>query len=125
MAVWLAYHTGHVAPENSPWAIMFAAPDPIVSLADELRPLCAGGLPDLATIATVKLFDTPSADFQRVLNINLNGVVYGCRAFGPRMDSGRAGSRTDRGSKNSSSTGRSPETAAARLMPSTLMREPR
>jgi NAD(P)-dependent dehydrogenase (short-subunit alcohol dehydrogenase family)/pimeloyl-ACP methyl ester carboxylesterase len=29
--------------------------------------------------------DTPSDEFQRVLDINLNGVVHGCRAFAPMM----------------------------------------
>ncbi|MGH3724658.1 MAG: SDR family NAD(P)-dependent oxidoreductase [Mycobacterium sp.] len=38
-----------------------------------------------------RFFDTPSADFQRVLNINLGGVVYGCRAFGPRMAERKSG----------------------------------
>ncbi|WP_330232301.1 SDR family oxidoreductase [Nocardia sp. NBC_00508] len=30
-------------------------------------------------------FETPSAEFDRVLRINLGGVVNGCRAFGPAM----------------------------------------
>lgn len=29
--------------------------------------------------------DTSSEDFQRVMDVNFNGVVYGCRAFAPRM----------------------------------------
>lgn len=29
--------------------------------------------------------DTPSGQFQRVMDINFNGVVYGCRAFAGRM----------------------------------------
>jgi NAD(P)-dependent dehydrogenase (short-subunit alcohol dehydrogenase family) len=32
-----------------------------------------------------RFLDTPSEDFQRVLNVNLNGVVNGCRAFGGHM----------------------------------------
>lgn len=32
-----------------------------------------------------KFLDTPSAEFQRVMDVNFNGVVYGCRAFVPRM----------------------------------------
>jgi NAD(P)-dependent dehydrogenase (short-subunit alcohol dehydrogenase family)/pimeloyl-ACP methyl ester carboxylesterase len=32
-----------------------------------------------------KFLDTPSEQFQRVLDVNLNGVVYGCRAFGAQM----------------------------------------
>ncbi|TLF80820.1 SDR family oxidoreductase [Nocardia cyriacigeorgica] len=36
-------------------------------------------------------FDTPSAEFDRVLRINLGGVVNGCRAFGPAMAERGAG----------------------------------
>jgi NAD(P)-dependent dehydrogenase (short-subunit alcohol dehydrogenase family)/pimeloyl-ACP methyl ester carboxylesterase len=32
-----------------------------------------------------KFLDTSSEQFQRVLDVNLNGVVYGCRAFGGQM----------------------------------------
>ncbi|MBF6439435.1 SDR family oxidoreductase [Nocardia cyriacigeorgica] len=32
-----------------------------------------------------EFFDTPSAEFDRVMRINLGGVVNGCRAFGPAM----------------------------------------
>ena len=32
-----------------------------------------------------RFLDTPSEQFQRVLDVNLNGVVYGCRAFGAQM----------------------------------------
>lgn len=38
-----------------------------------------------------RFFDTPSADFKRVLDINLGGVVNGCRAFGPRMAARKSG----------------------------------
>lgn len=64
MAVFLAYQTGSFAPENMPKAFMFAAKEPIASLADELRPLTPGGLPaDLSTFTTVKLFDRPMGGF--------------------------------------------------------------
>lgn len=48
------------------------------------------GIPDIlinnAGIAQAGRFlATPTEDFQRVLDINLYGVVYGCRAFGPAM----------------------------------------
>ncbi|TLG10807.1 SDR family oxidoreductase [Nocardia cyriacigeorgica] len=36
-------------------------------------------------------FDTPSAEFDRVMRINLGGVVNGCRAFGPAMAERGAG----------------------------------
>ncbi|MBF6157793.1 SDR family oxidoreductase [Nocardia cyriacigeorgica] len=36
-------------------------------------------------------FDTPAAEFDRVLRINLGGVVNGCRAFGPAMAERGAG----------------------------------
>lgn len=32
-----------------------------------------------------RFFATPSEDFKRVLDINLYGVINGCRAFGPKM----------------------------------------
>jgi NAD(P)-dependent dehydrogenase (short-subunit alcohol dehydrogenase family)/pimeloyl-ACP methyl ester carboxylesterase len=32
-----------------------------------------------------KFFATSSEQFQRVLDVNLNGVIYGCRAFGAQM----------------------------------------
>jgi NAD(P)-dependent dehydrogenase (short-subunit alcohol dehydrogenase family)/pimeloyl-ACP methyl ester carboxylesterase len=32
-----------------------------------------------------EFLDTPSEQFQRVMDINFNGVVYGCRAFAGRM----------------------------------------
>ena len=32
-----------------------------------------------------RFLDTPSAEFQRVLDVNLNGVIYGCRAFAGHM----------------------------------------
>jgi NAD(P)-dependent dehydrogenase (short-subunit alcohol dehydrogenase family) len=50
----------------------------------------AHGVPDIlinnAGIGQVGgFFDTPSAEFDRVLRINLGGVVNGCRAFGSAM----------------------------------------
>lgn len=52
--------------------------------------LGAHGVPDiLVNNAGVgqagRFFDTPAEDFKRVLDINLYGVVHGCRAFGPAM----------------------------------------
>ncbi|MCW2497836.1 SDR family oxidoreductase [Jatrophihabitans sp.] len=32
-----------------------------------------------------RFLDTPSEEFQRVLDVNLNGVIFGCRAFGQQM----------------------------------------
>lgn len=32
-----------------------------------------------------RFLNTPSEQFQRVLDVNLNGVIYGCRAFGAQM----------------------------------------
>jgi NAD(P)-dependent dehydrogenase (short-subunit alcohol dehydrogenase family) len=32
-----------------------------------------------------RFLDTPSAEFQRILDVNLNGVIYGCRAFAQSM----------------------------------------
>jgi len=50
----------------------------------------AHGVPDVlvnnAGVAQAGRFlATPSQDFRRVLDINLFGVVHGCRAFGPAM----------------------------------------
>ncbi|WP_280466625.1 SDR family oxidoreductase [Nocardia cyriacigeorgica] len=36
-------------------------------------------------------FDTPAAEFDRVMRINLGGIVNGCRAFGPAMAERGAG----------------------------------
>ncbi|MFE7802185.1 SDR family oxidoreductase [Nocardia sp. NPDC057440] len=52
--------------------------------------LAAHGVPDIlinnAGIGQAgSFFDTPSAEFDRVLRINLGGVVNGCRAFGSAM----------------------------------------
>ncbi|MFQ6326055.1 SDR family oxidoreductase [Nocardia sp. CWNU-33] len=52
--------------------------------------LAAHGVPDIlinnAGIGQAGgFFDTPSAEFDRVLRINLGGVVNGCRAFGSAM----------------------------------------
>ncbi|WP_433756341.1 SDR family oxidoreductase [Nocardia sp. CA-135398] len=52
--------------------------------------LAAHGVPDIlinnAGIGQAGgFFDTPSAEFDRVMRINLGGVVNGCRAFGPAM----------------------------------------
>ncbi|WP_441343061.1 SDR family oxidoreductase [Nocardia sp.] len=52
--------------------------------------IAAHGVPDIlinnAGIGQAgDFFDTPAAEFDRVLNINLYGVVNGCRAFGKAM----------------------------------------
>ena len=52
--------------------------------------LAAHGVPDIlidnAGIGQVGgFFDMPSAEFDRVVRINLGGVVNGCRAFGSAM----------------------------------------
>jgi NAD(P)-dependent dehydrogenase (short-subunit alcohol dehydrogenase family)/pimeloyl-ACP methyl ester carboxylesterase len=54
------------------------------------RVIAEHGVPDVlinnAGIGQAGRFlDTPSEDFRRVLNVNLNGVVNGCRAFGGYM----------------------------------------
>lgn len=77
-----------------PYALDVYDESAVTAFADEV---CAThGVPDVlinnAGIGQAgRFFDTPSADFQRVLNINLNGVVYGCRAFGPRMAERKSG----------------------------------
>ena len=77
-----------------PYALDVSDESAVTAFADEV---CAThGVPDVlinnAGIGQAgRFFDTPSADFQRVLNINLNGVVYGCRAFGPRMAERKSG----------------------------------
>ncbi|WTL29501.1 SDR family oxidoreductase [Nocardia sp. NBC_01503] len=52
--------------------------------------IAAHGVPDIlinnAGIGQAgDFFDTPAAEFDRVLNINLYGVINGCRAFGKAM----------------------------------------
>ncbi|MET9490208.1 SDR family oxidoreductase [Nocardia sp. NPDC006630] len=52
--------------------------------------IAAHGVPDIlinnAGIGQAgDFFDTPAAEFDRVLNINLHGVINGCRAFGKAM----------------------------------------
>ncbi|MCP9620084.1 SDR family oxidoreductase [Nocardia otitidiscaviarum] len=52
--------------------------------------IAAHGVPDIlinnAGVGQAgDFFDTPAAEFDRVLNINLHGVVNGCRAFGKAM----------------------------------------
>jgi NAD(P)-dependent dehydrogenase (short-subunit alcohol dehydrogenase family)/pimeloyl-ACP methyl ester carboxylesterase len=66
-----------------------------VSIEDEVNAhaaevLAAHGVPDIlinnAGIGQAGgFFDTPSAEFDRVMRINLGGVVNGCRAFGSAM----------------------------------------
>lgn len=60
----------------------------VLAHADEV--MAAHGVPDIlinnAGIGHAGRFlQTPAADFKRVLDINLYGVVNGCRAFGERM----------------------------------------
>ncbi|WP_433567877.1 SDR family oxidoreductase [Nocardia sp. CA-151230] len=56
------------------------------------------GVPDIlinnaGVGAAGDFFDTPATEFDRVLNINLHGVINGCRAFGKAMaDRGLGGS---------------------------------
>ncbi|WP_067719625.1 SDR family oxidoreductase [Nocardia yamanashiensis] len=52
--------------------------------------IAAHGVPDIlinnaGVGAAGDFFDTPAAEFDRVLNINLHGVINGCRAFGKAM----------------------------------------
>ncbi|WP_433193837.1 SDR family oxidoreductase [Nocardia sp. CA-107356] len=66
-----------------------------VSVADEVNAhaaevFAAHGVPDIlinnAGIGQAGgFFDTPSAEFDRVMRVNLGGVVNGCRAFGAAM----------------------------------------
>lgn len=77
-----------------PYALDVSDESAVIAFADEV--CTAHGVPDVlinnAGIGQAgRFFDTPSADFQRVLNINLGGVVYGCRAFGPRMAERKSG----------------------------------
>lgn len=60
----------------------------VIAHADEVQ--AAHGVPDIlinnAGVGQAgSFFATPSEDFKRVLDINLYGVVNGCRAFGPKM----------------------------------------
>ena len=60
----------------------------VTAFADTVR--AKHGVPDVlinnAGIGHAGRFlDTPSDQFQRVLDVNLNGVIYGCRAFGAQM----------------------------------------
>ncbi|WP_280481063.1 SDR family oxidoreductase [Nocardia cyriacigeorgica] len=67
------------------------------AVADHARAVLeAHGVPDIlvnnAGIGQAgDFFDTPSAEFDRVLRVNLGGVVNGCRAFGPAMAERGAG----------------------------------
>lgn len=69
--------------------------DAVVAFAETVAD--AHGVPDIlvnnAGIGHAgKFLDTPSAQFQRVMDVNFNGVVYGCRAFAKRMvDRGTGG----------------------------------
>lgn len=52
--------------------------------------IAAHGVPDIlinnaGVGAAGDFFDTPAAEFDRVLNINLHGVINGCRSFGKAM----------------------------------------
>lgn len=60
----------------------------VIAHADEV--FAAHGVPDVlinnAGIGQAGRFlATPAEDFKRVLDVNLYGVVHGCRAFGPAM----------------------------------------
>ena len=60
----------------------------VIAHADEVQ--AAHGIPDIlinnAGVGQAgRFFATPSEDFKRVLDINLYGVINGCRAFGPKM----------------------------------------
>jgi NAD(P)-dependent dehydrogenase (short-subunit alcohol dehydrogenase family) len=60
----------------------------VITHADEVE--AAQGIPDIlinnAGVGQAgRFFATPSEDFKRVLDINLYGVINGCRAFGPKM----------------------------------------
>ncbi|SLI88235.1 Probable oxidoreductase EphD [Mycobacteroides abscessus subsp. bolletii] len=77
-----------------PYALDVSDEAAVIGFADDV---CAKhGVPDvLINNAGVghggRFFETSSTDFQRVLNINLGGVVHGCRAFGPRMAERKSG----------------------------------
>lgn len=64
--------------------------DEDVVAAHAAQVAAAHGVPDvLINNAGVgqagRFLDTPPADFRRVLDVNLYGVINGCRAFGPMM----------------------------------------
>jgi NAD(P)-dependent dehydrogenase (short-subunit alcohol dehydrogenase family)/pimeloyl-ACP methyl ester carboxylesterase len=62
--------------------------DAVISHAAEVE--AVHGVPDIlinnAGVGQAgRFFATPSKEFKRVLDINLYGVINGCRAFGPKM----------------------------------------
>ena len=79
----------------SSWAYDVTDPDRAVALADEVSTSLGtvSILVNNAGIAVAGFFvDTSRESFDRVVSINLMGVVHGCRAFLPAMvESGRPG----------------------------------
>ncbi|MGX7825303.1 SDR family oxidoreductase [Actinokineospora sp. 24-640] len=84
-----------IGPAAYPYVVDVADEDAMARFADEVA--AEHGVPDIvvnnAGIGVAGSFlDTTAADWRRVVDVNLLGVVHGCRAFGALMaESGEGG----------------------------------